>query len=341
MLHRIPTASGLRIAMRTSVLAGLLAMSLTSALAAPMQLQMDVSLGQESRQDLKVADARTPAAKVVAVKVVPVIDADPAFPPEAKQAVPETSVPEDEAKPTIELGPGDSVAMQVYGRPEMNTTTYVADDGTMTVPLAGSVAVAGLSPSEAASRIAKALRDGQFLLRPHVTLTLTQMRSQQVSVLGEVRTPGRFPIESRTTVFDVLAQAGGATEAGADLIYVMRPDGKGGVTRQPVDLKALDRGGGDAGRARLVLRGGDSIYVPRADQFYIYGEVQQPNMYRLEAGMTVVQAIARGGGITPRGSNSRIEIRRKSADGELESISAELSDPIQPNDVVRVKERIF
>jgi len=237
------------------------------------------------------------------------------------------------------LGISDAVTVQVYGRPELNTTTYVSDDGTITVPLAGSVPVVGLSPVRAAQRVAAALRLGKFLVDPQVTLSLTQFKGQQVSVLGAVRTPGRFAVEARTTVLDVLAQAGGTTENGGDVVLLLRPNSAGKVVRYSIDLKGLSRG--NVPVPTLTLRGGDSLFVPPADQFYIYGEVHSPNMYRLEPRMTVVQAISRSGGITPRGSDSRIEITRRNANGTTATIDGGLGDAVQANDVIRVKERIF
>ena len=123
------------------------------------------------------------------------------------------------------------------------------------------------------------------------------------------------------------------------MIYVLRPDGKGNVARFVVDLNALR--GDDGTLSTLALRGGDSVYIPRAEQFYIYGEVHTPNVYKLEPGMNVLQAVARGGGVTPRGSSSRIEISRREPDGTMKTLSAKPTDVVQPNDVIRVKERIF
>jgi polysaccharide export outer membrane protein len=223
----------------------------------------------------------------------------------------------------LQLGPGDSIAIQVYGQPDMATTVYVADDGTIPVPLVGSVQVNGLSPSEAGRALEKALSDGKFLIDPHVTITVVQSRSQRVSVLGEVGAPGRYPIESNTTIFDLL----------------LRPDANGQNIRYPINLKGLvDQKNAMPTQA---LQGGDSIYVPRAPQFYIFGEVTAPNMYRIEPGMTVVQAIARAGGVTPRGSRNRIELKRKDANGQEHVVKAKLSDLVQPDDVIRVKESIF
>ena len=247
--------------------------------------------------------------------------------------------PSKHEAPLLVLGPGDVVTVHVFGRPELTTTTYVTDAGNITIPLAGVVKVGGQSPQEAAQSVAKALRQGQYLVNPQVTITLAEFRSQRASVLGEVRSPGRFPIESKTTVFDLLAEAGGITENGADTIYLLRPDSKGDIERYPINLEGLDSG--KRAIPMITLKGGDSIYVPRADQFYIYGEVRSPDMYRLEPGMTVVQAISRGGGITERGSDSRIDIRRKLPDGKYKTMHAKLSDRVRPDDVILVKEAIF
>jgi polysaccharide biosynthesis/export protein len=238
----------------------------------------------------------------------------------------------------IQLGPGDSVGIQVYGQPDMTTVVYVSDDGTIPVPLAGPVQIAGLSPSEASKRIEKALKDGMFLVDPHVTLTVTVSRSQRVSVLGQVARPGVYPIESTTTIFDLLALAGGALETGSEEIFLLRNDANNVLQRYPINLKGLDSA--KSAIPEQSLRGGDSILVPRAEQFYIYGEVTAPNKYRVERDMTVVQAIARAGGVTPRGSERRVDIKRL-VDGKYVTVKAKLNDPVQSDDVIHVKESIF
>lgn len=254
-------------------------------------------------------------------------------------AKPASNQDDPDTGPLLALGVGDAISVQVYGKPELSITTYVSDDGTVAVPLAGAVPVKGLSPAGAGERIAQAYRDGKFLLDPQITVFLVQFRSQQVSVLGAVRAPGRFAVESRTTVLDVLAQAGGTTEDGADTVVVVRPDASGKLVRHSVDLRGLSQDG--TALPTLTLRGGDSVFVPIADQFYIHGEVRTPNMYRLEPGMTVLQAISRGGGITPRGSQSRVEIERVDGDGSTSTRNVKLNEPVQVNDVIRVKERFF
>jgi len=241
--------------------------------------------------------------------------------------------------PLVQLGPGDTIAVQVYGQPDMSSTIYVADDGTIAVPLAGSVQVAGLSPAQAGTQIENALKNGKFLVDPHVTVTVTQTRSQRVSVLGQVGTPGRYAIESNTTIFDLLAQAGGVNSQGSDTIYVIRQEPDGKETRYPVDMKGLTNGFGTL--PTVTLKAGDTVFVPKAEQFSIYGEVQTPGRYRVEPGMTIIEAIAKAGGITLRGSARRVDIKRKLPDGSYSTVKAKFGDLVQSEDVIHVKESIF
>jgi polysaccharide export outer membrane protein len=241
--------------------------------------------------------------------------------------------------PLLQLGPGDSVSIQVYGQPDLSTTVYVADDGTVSIPLAGNVPVAGMSPAQASGRIEAALKSANILVDPHVSITVTQSRSQRVSVLGQVGSPGRYAIESNTSILDLLAQAGGITATGSDILYILRQDKTGKEVRYPVDLKGLAKG--SSAVPTVTLQGGDSVFVPKAEQFSIYGEVTTPGRYRVEPGMTVIEAIARAGGITLRGSQRRVEIKRKQANGTYSTVKAKLGDLVQPDDVIQVKESIF
>ena len=252
-------------------------------------------------------------------------------------ATPADSPPAAGKGPLLQLGPGDSVNVQVYGQPDLSTTQYVGDDGTLSIPLAGTVQVGGLSPAQAGSRVEAALKSAKILVDPHVTITVSQTRSQRVSVLGQVGTPGRYPIESNTSILDLLAQAGGVTAGGSDIVYVLRQDKDGKEVRYPVDLKGLANGAVPT----LTLQGGDSVFVPKAEQFSIYGEVTTPGRYRVEPGMTVIEAVARAGGITIRGSQRRVFIKRKKPDGTYAINKAAQSDLVQPDDVIQVKESIF
>ena len=236
------------------------------------------------------------------------------------------------------LGPGDSVSVQVSGQPEV-TNVYVGEDGTINLPFVGNVAVGGVSPVEASARVAKALKDGGYFVDPHVTIIVTQARSQLVSVLGEVNTTGRFPITPRTTIVELLAQAGGVKETASDTGYVLRSDESGHISRYPVKLNGLT----DLREVlpTPTLLGGDSLLVPRAENYFVSGEVTTPGKYPIEPGMTVIQAIARAGGINDRGSERRIQVKRLGKDGQYQVIHVKPSDIVQPDDIIRVKESIF
>jgi polysaccharide biosynthesis/export protein len=243
------------------------------------------------------------------------------------------------SQPLIQLRPGDTVSIAVFEQPDLNSTTYVSDDGTLPVALTGPVHVAGLTPAGAGQAIATALRDGKFLVNPHVTVTVVSSYNQRVSVLGEVTAPGRYAIDARTTFLDLLAQAGGKKESAADVAYLLHSNPHGTTTREAIDLVGLQGGRGVPHEPEI--RGGDVILVPKAEHYFIYGEVAKTGEYRLDHDLTVLQAIVQAGGVTAKGSMSRIVITRKGADGKGVTRGAKVSDSVHPDDEIRVKESIF
>ncbi len=243
--------------------------------------------------------------------------------------------------PLAPLGPQDSVTVHIDEDPNQTPPipVAVADDGTLKIPYVGPIPVVGLSPDAAARRAEQALKQGKFFNNPHVSITVMASLSQRVSVLGEVKTPGRYPVDSRTSIVDLIAQAGGFTDVAADVIYVSRTDSSGNTNKFPVNLKSLSDP--HTTTQDRFLHGGDSVFVPRADQFYILGEVTKPDMYKLQPNMTVVQAISLAGGVTAKGSSRRLEIKRRGPNGTDIVVKPKLDDLVQPNDVIRVKESIF
>ena len=236
------------------------------------------------------------------------------------------------------LGPGDMLRIQVFQNPDLMTDTRVSETGAITFPLVGAVEVGGLSIAAAEKKIAAALKNGGFVQQPQINIVLVQMRGSQVSVLGQVNRPGRFPLETLSRVSDMLAAAGGATLGGDDFAIVTGLR-NGKPFRKVIDIPALYLA--EKSDEDILLTGGDSIYVHRAPVFYIYGEAQRPGAYRIERGMTVMQALAQGGGPTLRGSEWRLRLHRKNTGGIVEKISPEMTDAVQPNDIIYVRESIF
>jgi polysaccharide export outer membrane protein len=236
------------------------------------------------------------------------------------------------------LGMGDMVRVSVFRNPELTTEARVSERGTILFPMIGEVNVAGLTPSQAGARIADKLRSGKYVVNPEVTVSMMQVNSRQVSVLGNVVKPGRYPLDSTTAhLTDVIALAGGVGPTGSDEVTIITNRG-GKQEKVNVDMAEMFRRGDLT--HNITLEPGDTIYVHKAPMVYVYGEVQKGGAYRVEPHMTVMQAIAMGGGITPRGTDRGIKISRR--DGtSVRRIDAGLTDDVQPDDVIYVRESLF
>ncbi|MDR5172649.1 polysaccharide export protein EpsE [Methylobacillus flagellatus] len=243
-----------------------------------------------------------------------------------------------QAESDILLGAGDVLKISVFEQPDLSLEVRVSESGAITYPLIGEVRVGGGTVAAAEQKIASLLEKGGFLKNAHVNIIVAQLQSLQVSILGQVNRPGRYPIDSAKTLADVLALAGGVSPEGGDLItLVHNVDGR--TVRDQIDLAEMMRTG-DLSK-NIHVAGGDIVYVERFDKFYIYGQVQRASHYRLEHEMTVLQALSVGGGLSPRGTEKGVKIKRRNADGQIEIISAKHDDLIKPNDVIYVQESFF
>jgi polysaccharide export outer membrane protein len=261
-----------------------------------------------------------------------------AVPQQAEKAVPQQAVPQqaekavphqaDKAVQAFEkLGVGDAIKVTVFQQPDLTLDTRVDEKGSILMPLVGNIKVAGLTTNAAAAQIAEALKHGKYLNNPQVNVALTTVRSRQVSVLGMVAKPGRYPLdETSAQLADVIAAAGGILPTGSETVLVTR-NGK----EQRVGLIGKD----------FALKGGETVYVERAPMFYIYGEVTRAGAYKVEPNMSVMQAIAAGGGMTPRGSERRLKLRRATADGKWIETDVGLQEAIRADDVIYVREALF
>lgn len=255
---------------------------------------------------------------------------------QAETAAPASNAP---AANEYRLGSGDVIRISVYQNPDLTLETRVTEAGLVTYPLLGTIRLGGLGVTAAEKLISDGLRNGNFVKQPQVTIVVEQVRGNQASVLGQVNRPGRFPLEvADMRLTDLLATAGGVSPIGADKV-VLAGTRNGAPYRVEVDLPTLF---GQGGRDKDVLvQNGDTIWVDRQPLIFIYGEVQRPGSARMERGMTVMQALATGGGLTLRGTERGIRVHRKGADGKVQVLQPKMDDTLVEGDVVFVQESLF
>jgi polysaccharide export outer membrane protein len=257
-----------------------------------------------------------------------------AVPPAAAQA---PGAPSAAAQYRLALG--DTLRITVFQNPDLSVETRITEAGSISYPLLGTVTLAGLTISEAEQRLVRGLRDGNFVKQPQVTINVVTVRGNQVSVLGQVGRPGRYPLETgEVRLTDILATAGGVGPGGSDVVVVVGTR-NGQPYRAEVDLPTVFAP--NRRSADVLLENGDVIWVERAPTLYMYGEVQKPGAMRLERGMTVMQALASAGGLTQRGTLRGLRVSRKDADGRMREIEPQMTDTLRPDDVVFVRESVF
>jgi polysaccharide export outer membrane protein len=226
------------------------------------------------------------------------------------------------------LGPDDEVKVFIYGQPDLSVTTRVKADGTIRLAMLGAVDVRGKTTAELADAIAAGYAKGGYLERPSVNVEVSQFVSRFVTVLGNVPQAGNYPLDRPYSVAAMLAKAGGATATGANAVILTPADGSG-----PVRISLADMNAG----ASRPLSPGDILFIPPAEKVYVYGQVQEPGAFNFVPGQTFRQALALAGGPTLAGSTKRIKVRR--AGKEVEGIN--LDDPVQPEDVLVIREKLF
>lgn len=237
------------------------------------------------------------------------------------------------------LGPGDIIRISVFKSPELSLDARISEVGAIGYPLVGSVPLGGLTLPAAERKIAQMLKDGGFVVNPQVSILLTQAFGNLVSVIGEVNTAGRYSLDaSGGHLSGMLAAAGGIAPTGGD-IAIVTGSRNGKPYRREIDIVKMSSIGNSSDD--VDLHGGDTVFVGRAPMFYIYGQVQKPGQFRLERAMTVMQALATGGGVTGKGTQRGIVRHRRDATGKVREDSVSLDDDVRDQDVIYVKESLF
>lgn len=316
------------------------------------------------------------------------------------------------------LDTGDFVRVTVYGDAELTREVRIAENGILTFPLIGEVRVGGLNTIEAEKKIAEQLQRGGFISSPQVSVVVLQFLSKTVSILGGVLKPGRYPVTRLSDVKDMIAEAGGITPEGSEIVTLVRGNktiefdlhdvinrninnedtavtggetiyvssrdvavvgqllrpakyGIQGGMRKITDFISLAGGVNEnAGEILFYTTSvsgtplteqinidelfkapnssqnkqvypGDVLYVPKAPQVYVYGEVQRPGMYKIDKNMTVMQAISKAGGLTTRGTQRSVKLHRKDEQNKVVKQSPNLTNVLQDEDVLYIEESLL
>ncbi len=223
---------------------------------------------------------------------------------------------------SLTIGPGDLLHVKVLEASELEQSARVTDAGTFTLILGGTVHVAGLTPPEAALAIERALVEGHYLLTPHVSVMTEQTATQNVTIMGQVHSPGSYPIGTPRPILDVLALAGGLTDLADRKVTIQRHASKDRITF------VVSNSANAALDGSVSVFPGDTVLVSKADVVYILGDVNRPGGFAMvtnDQKLSAVQAISLAGGTPPNAVPSHARLIRKQADGSHVEMPLQLS----------------
>jgi polysaccharide export outer membrane protein len=240
------------------------------------------------------------------------------------------------------ISPQDVLTVTVWNQPALSGKFNVEPDGTFLFPLVGRITAGGLDARTVEDRLKDLLGKG-YVKSPQLSIAVDRRRAPTVFVMGEVRQPGSYPLNPGTRLIEILARAGSTTDRAGTVAVITRAASSGAAADAPppevirTNLQALQA---SATSENVLLRDGDTIFVPRAPTVYIVGEVKSPGMYAMPEQLTVLQAIALAGGFTDRGSSKHLRVVRQSNGFAIE-LKVISRDVLRPGDTVVVGERLF
>lgn len=253
------------------------------------------------------------------------------------------------ADASVVMGPGDLLEVSVLGIEELSRRVQVLGDGSITLPPLGNFAVAGQTVQQLEATVAKMLTDQRLVNDPQVSIFVAESVGGGVSVQGAVLKPGMYNLVGRSTLIEVVGQAGGLAHDAGGRILVMRGSPESGQETLEIDVERLMEAG-DA-TANVSLRAGDIVIVPRGRKLRVYvtGAVKRPGAveYSSTEGITVLQAITAAGGPTERANLKKVTINRRLSDGTEDRIQVNVKKiqngkepdlPLERNDTVVVGE---
>lgn len=219
------------------------------------------------------------------------------------------------------IGPEDLLEINVFQANELNTVARVSASGYIKLPLIDKIEASGLTVYELESLICKKLE--RYLTEPVVSVFIKEYRSQQIAVLGSVKTPGVYYVTGQRYLLDLLSMAGGLSPEAGELCIIQKTSGTN-QDDQPkenvvVDLdQLLLKGNIDL---NVPLFSGDVIHVPKAGIFFVDGAVNEAGSFPLKGKITLTQALSLAKGLSYEAIRSDVRIYRDNGQPEREVIA--------------------
>jgi len=237
------------------------------------------------------------------------------------------------------VGEGDVLDINVYENEDLTTTVRVSSSSIIRVPLIGEISVKGMTVSQVAGRIEKLLADG-YLVNPQVDVFISEHRSKQAIILGQIRNPGQYELRGEITFLEFISKAGGLTPDAGSRATIKRSKGasKSRVSIV-IDLEKLIKKG-DA-TLNIPIQDEDSVYISKAKTYYVSGEVKKPDSYKYESDVTVIMAITKAGGFSKIAAKGKVRIIRI-VDGQKRIFEkVNMDAQVLPEDVIIVPESLW
>lgn len=221
----------------------------------------------------------------------------------------------------VRIMPGDVIMVSTYGVPELtNSSLKIGPNGEVVLPYLGSVKLAGLTASEAATFLSTALEDGGLLVDPQISVQLTDSPTRIITVVGEVQRPTPIPAFGQLRLLDVISACGGFTPLASHRVTVQRPsDPDPIIVEIGVDAKATDV-------SDIPLMAGDTVIVPKVGSVFVVGEVKSSLAFPLSSNtpVTVMRAITMAGGLKFSAALSKARVIRTTPDNQRVEIMLDL-----------------
>jgi polysaccharide export outer membrane protein len=227
------------------------------------------------------------------------------------------------------ISAGDNLHITVQDMPEMEQYGRVTDAGDVPVQGVGNVRVANMTPGEAATAIHDRFVSSHFLNHPQVSVVVDQYATQEVTLIGEVRTPGAYPIATPRPILDVLALGGGLNDVADRSVLVERH----GDQTNPIRYN-VSNDGEQAIKEQVLVNPGDTVVVARAGIIYVLGDVNRPGGYTMsnnESKMSLLEALANAGGAAKTARLSHVRLIRKSDHTETQIALGDIEKGKQPD----------